>query len=232
MSLPATTHLLVDGARAAELPQAPGIHDVERVDDDGRRTRFTLALPAAPAPAPPLLVVLHYAGQPTRFYGRPLLEQLFVPAFGALGAVMVAPESLGGQWTEPANEAWVIGLTDTLVAAYAVDANRVAIGGYSMGAIGSWQLAADYPERFGALLPLAGLPAGPVEATQPTRVLATPADELFAFERFEALAAECRATGRDVELVAVPAQGHYDVGAFRGALAALAPWLAARWQVP
>ncbi|MEQ8497314.1 MAG: hypothetical protein RLW42_24115, partial [Gammaproteobacteria bacterium] len=186
--------------------------------------------PAAADTAPPLIVVLHYAGEPTRFYGRPLLQQLFAPALAPLGAVLVAPESLGGQWSEPRNEGMVIALTDALLATYDIDTARVALGGYSMGAVGCWHLGAHYPERFSALIPLAGLPAGPVEATQPAYLLATPSDELFPFARFEDLAASRRAAGQVVELAAVEAQGHYDVGAFAAPLAAVADWLDAQWE--
>ncbi len=224
------SRLNVGGAPASEMPRAPGIHDVETRLADGRGARFTLSLPASMSSAPPLVLVLHYAGQPTRFYGRPLLEQLFAPAFAALDAVLVAPESLGGPWSDSANEAWVIGLLDAIVAAYGVDPTRIALGGYSMGALGTWHLAAHYPERFAALVPIAGIPSGTVDAVQPAYMLASPDDELFDFARFENLAAQRRDAGYDVELARVPARGHYDVGGFRAALDAVAPWLAARWS--
>jgi len=225
-----TSLLRVDGAAASAMPRGPGIHDIETRLADGRSARFTLSLPTVTPTPPPLVVVLHYAGQPTRFYGRPLLEQLFAPALAALDAVLVAPESLGGQWSENANEAWVMGLLDALVDVYEVDRARIALGGYSMGALGTWHLAAHYPERFAALIPIAGIPSGAVDAVQPAYMLASPDDELFDFARFEDLAARRRASGYCVELARVPARGHYDVGGFRAALDAVAPWLAAQWS--
>jgi len=224
--------LSVDGTPASAMPRTPGLHDIETRLADGRSARFTLSLPAATSVGPPLVLVLHYAGQPTRFYGRPLLEQLFAPALATLDAVLVAPESLGGQWNESANEAWVIGLLDAVVDTYEVDRARIALGGYSMGALGTWHLAAHYPERFSALIPIAGIPAAAVDAMQPAYMLASPDDELFDFARFEDLAAQRRAAGHGVELARVAARGHYDVGGFRSALDAVAPWLAALWSRP
>ncbi len=226
MSLFATPSLVVDGAAAADPPRAPGVHDVEVRLDGNRPARFTLALPDAPGAAPGVLVVvLHYAGQPTRFYGRPLVEDLFAPAWRELGAVFVAPESLGGQWHTEANEAFVMQLVETLQSAYTLDPARTVIAGYSMGAIGTWHFLAHYPARFAAAVPVAGFPSGALECPAPVRTLATESDEIFDFARLRAAVEAARARGCDIALQAVPARGHYDVGGFRDALATLLPWL-------
>lgn len=39
---------------------------------------------------------------------------------------------------------------------YAVDPNRVILSGYSMGGFGTWNIGLRYPDRFAALVPLAG----------------------------------------------------------------------------
>lgn len=231
MTLLAHPQLTVDGVVGATLPQDAGLYDIETRLADGTRARFTLALPAArrPQSGHPLIVVLHYGGQPTRYYGRPLIEQLFAPAFAALDACFVAPESLGGQWTEARNEAFVMGLLDAVIEACPVDPARVVIAGYSMGAIGCWYLLEHYPERFSAAVPVAGLPAGAVTSRVPIYTLATPTDEIFEFTRFETLVAAHRAQGQPIEFASVPAQGHYDIQGFRSALAAVAPWLEHIW---
>ena len=231
MALLTHPQLTVDGVSAAAPPQHAGLYDVETRLADGARARFTLALPAASAPQSghPLILVLHYGGQPTRYYGRPLVEQLFAPAFATLDACFVAPEALGGQWTEAANEAFVMGLLDAVVETYAIDPTRVVVAGYSMGAIGCWHLIEHYPERFSAAVPVAGLPAAAVTTAVPVYTLATPTDEIFAFARFEALVDARRAAGQAVEFARVPAQGHYDIQGFRSALAAVAPWLEQIW---
>lgn len=231
MALLAHPQLTVDGAASAALPQDAGLYDLETRLVNGARARFTLALPAARAPASghPLILVLHYGGQPTRYYGRPLVEQLFAPAFAALDACFVAPESLGGPWTEAANEAFVMALLDAVIDAYPIDPARVVIAGYSMGAIGSWHLLEHYPEHFSAAVPVAGLPAGTLTSRVPVYTLATPTDEIFEFARFEALVAQQRAAGQVIEFAQVPAHGHYDIQGFRAALATVLPWLERIW---
>ncbi len=141
--------LMVDGIAATTLPRTPGVHDIETRLDTGARARFTLALPDAfdAARTYPLIVVLHYGGHPTRYYGRPLVEQLFRPALAGLSAIYLAPESTGGQWTDAANESFVMRLLDAIAEYYPVDPDRIVVAGYSMGAIGSWYLLEHYPQR-------------------------------------------------------------------------------------
>jgi predicted peptidase len=47
-------------------------------------------------------------------------------------------------------------LLDEIVADYAVDASRLYLTGLSMGGFGTWQLALRQPERFAAIVPIAG----------------------------------------------------------------------------
>lgn len=224
-----TAELTVDGSPATTLPRTAGIHDVERRPPGSRVARFSLSLPADldAASERPLVVVLHYAGQPTRFYGRPLVEDLFEPAWRNLGAVYVAPESLGGQWHGEANEAFVMQLVDTLQETYGLSRSRTVVAGYSMGAIGCWHFTGAYPERFAAAVPVAGFPGGSLHSRVPVRTLAAEADEIFDLGRLRAAVVEASAGGSDVELLVVPARGHYDVGGFGDALGTLVPWLTA-----
>ncbi|MCB1748316.1 MAG: dienelactone hydrolase family protein [Gammaproteobacteria bacterium] len=218
-------------ASVIDAPQAAGLHDLELRDDANRAARFTLALPDTPAPpgGHPLVLVLHYGGQPTRYYGRPLLEHLFGPALAALSPILVAPESRGASWSEPANEAFAMALLETVAANYAVDPARLVVGGYSLGAMGAWHLIEHYPERFSAAIPVAGLPNARVTAPVPVYTLATPSDEIFEYAAIERLVETLREHGRDVELVRVEAQGHYDVTGFAPALGAAAAWLTRVW---
>jgi predicted peptidase len=47
-------------------------------------------------------------------------------------------------------------LLDDVVETYAVDAERVYLTGLSMGGYGTWHLATQYPDRFAAVVPIAG----------------------------------------------------------------------------
>lgn len=47
-------------------------------------------------------------------------------------------------------------LITTLIARYPVDESRIYLTGMSMGGYGCWEMAAAYPERFAAIVPLCG----------------------------------------------------------------------------
>jgi len=220
---------VINGADAGAdgRPQAPGLYDLESVAPDGGQVRCSLSVPAVGSGdiRLPLVLVLHYAGQPTRFYGRPLLQQLVEPALRPLDALMVAPESRGGQWQDERNEAFVLALLEWLCGAWPVDQRKIIITGYSMGAIGTWHFIAHYPQRFAAAIPIAGFPSRELDCQVPVMTLHAAADELFSLARLEAAVGAAQATGSPLELVTTTVSGHYDVNGYAPALAAAVPWL-------
>lgn len=212
------------------FPTTPGLHDVETTLADGRAARYTLSVPATGQGAPPLVLVLHYGGTPTRFYGRPLVEYLFEPALRALSPVLVAPESRNGQWHSEENEAFVMALLDGALAAYGADPARVVVAGYSMGAIGTWHFLEHYPERFSAALPVAGYPQRELDTTLPVHAYHSESDELFPLGPLAARLDALTAAGKPVTLTTAAVNGHFDVNGYAPALAAsAAAWLSKVW---
>jgi predicted peptidase len=69
--------------------------------------------------------------------------------------VVVSPQN-------PADVPWadnlpeLNGLIDFIQEHYAIDPQRLSVTGLSMGGYGTWQLASLYPQRFAALVPIAG----------------------------------------------------------------------------
>src|SRR5262249_51460380 len=66
--------------------------------------------------------------------------------------ILVAPQSARRGW-DPAT---LNALLDDIVATYKVDKDRIYATGLSMGGFGTWALAAAYPERFAAIVPICG----------------------------------------------------------------------------
>ncbi len=103
----------------------------------------------------PLMIFLHGAGergtnvQKVAVHGPPKL----VAQGTNFPFIVVSPQC-------PANQRWqddvVLALLDDLCAKYNVDTNRLYLTGLSMGGYGSWSLAAKYPERFAAIVPICG----------------------------------------------------------------------------
>ena len=196
--------------------------------------RVTAALPAgyAGAASAPLVVALHFAGPATPFCGKYVLSELFEPALRGLGAVMVAPDCPGADWTGPASEAAVIAALEWAQRTYRTDPTRTVLAGYSMGAKGVWALAARHQDLFRAALVVSGLPpAGAAEAEWriPIYVLHSRADERLLLKPTAELVAALRAKGVEVRLDVIDEVTHYQVGRFVPYVRAAAPWLERAW---
>jgi len=216
----------------ASLPELPGLHDRELELPSGRRVRCTLALPAGSPRAAPLVVCLHYGGEPRGFYGRPLLEHLLLPAWNPLGAVMLAPVTAGGDWTTAENTANVLELVGAVEQAYACASTRRIVAGYSLGAIGTWHLLSRAPGHFAVAVPIAGPPPVTEPGLTPVRALNSTADRLFPAAATVAAIARLRECGVDAACDLVEDVDHYDFAGFGAALAALVPWLSERLALP
>ena len=212
----------------ATTPRSPGIHQEVLSHEDGRALRFTVSVPSA-APGPrPLVLVLHYGVQGDTtppFYGRAILETLAVPALSDLGAILVAPDSIGWDWTLERNESAALAVLDHVLETEEVDARRVLVIGYSMGGIGAWHFASKRPERFAAAIPMGARPVESAEARIPVRVLHSRDDELLALALTEAHVDELRKGGADVSLVILEGITHYETAKFVGPLGDCVPWI-------
>jgi len=69
--------------------------------------------------------------------------------------IVVSPQCPQGQWWTEKVEV-LINLLDDIVSRYNVDTGRIYLTGLSMGGYGTWTLAAAYPERFAAIVPVCG----------------------------------------------------------------------------
>lgn len=72
-----------------------------------------------------------------------------------LPAIVVSPQTPEGRRWWP-RTAILNAFLDRIVATYAVDPQRIYLTGISMGGYGAWALAINYPQRFAALVPIAG----------------------------------------------------------------------------
>jgi predicted peptidase len=73
----------------------------------------------------------------------------------SLPFIILTPQCpMGATWTDTE---LLIALLDEILSNYAVDPDRVYLTGYSMGGSGVWYLAYEYPDRFAAIAPMAGI---------------------------------------------------------------------------
>jgi len=110
-----------------------------------------------PAQKWPLVVFLH--GSEERGDDPNLLRREGLPklleGWPDFPAVVVSPQCpQGKRWWSRAH---IVGaFLDQVQSMYAVDTGRIYLTGISMGAYGAWALALRYPQRFAALVPIAG----------------------------------------------------------------------------
>ncbi len=212
------------------LARKAGIHEQVL---PGRGQRYTLAIPGGYTgdEAAPLVVALHWGGMVTPFYGRGVLAGLVEPALRELGALVVAPDCLHNDWTNPQSEGEVLALIAFLQDNYNVDAGRVVLTGYSQGGRGTWYMAARNQDMFAAALPIAGLPqpdSADVGWDVPLYVIHGRRDEVFTFEQTERVVAQLKDRGVAVEFVLLEAT-HYDTDRFVRPLRAAVPWIREAW---
>lgn len=205
------------------LPTTPGYHDITH-EFAGLPTQLSLHLPAGPVRG--LILVLHYGGAPRGHYGRGLLEQLFVPAWRDTDCAFAAPVTLDSDWRGPHNARMVPALVENLRQHWGLDRASCRLTGYSLGAMGCWHFLNTAPDLFGAVVPIAGpIPEVLADFTTPVRVLHSDADELFPAAQVETRARELAARGNPLHWQVLSGVTHYQVGAYRDAVAGLAPAL-------
>jgi len=105
----------------------------------------------------PLILFLHGAGETGN--DLKMLEKHGIPRIVEQQAdfpfITISPQcTYRGCWLNEADA--LNALLDEVSATYAVDTDRIYLTGLSMGGYGTWYLATKYPERFAAIVPIAG----------------------------------------------------------------------------
>jgi predicted peptidase len=196
---------------------------------------YTVAIPYnySGFQAVPLVLALHYGEHGSPYYGRDFLTDLVEPALRDLGAIIIAPDCTGDDWTQPDSEQDVLDLLDHIEATYRVDSDRTLITGYSMGGIGTWYLAARHQDRFAAALPMAATPPSfAIDAAWdiPLYVIHSSEDELFPVRWTETAVEQLVTEGASVELVVVDGVSHRETHRFIEPLRTAIPWIQKAWE--
>jgi len=76
--------------------------------------------------------------------------------FNSFEFIVISPQCPATtEWYYDRTDTLVSKLLDVVVARYPIDTNRVYVTGYSMGGIGTWDLAIRNPTRFASIAPIA-----------------------------------------------------------------------------
>ena len=213
----------------------PGLHSLSLPRADEPAIHYAISIPRnySPSTPVPLILALHYgvgdggaAGA-----GGDVVRILIGPALGELGAIIVAPDSVRGDWSSPENEKAVNELLDMVLARYSIDRKKVVVTGFSMGGAGSWHFAEKFTERFSAAIPVAGRPAASASGWRlPVLAIHSRDDQVAPFRPTEARIAELQKAGVNAKLIPLSSITHYETYRFRDALRQAIPWLREVWK--
>jgi predicted peptidase len=212
----------------SDAPVAAGLHRLTLPRAGGPAIGYAISIPAnysASRPVP-LILALHFGvgGGDAAGAGADVVQALIGPGLADLGAIIVAPDSAGGNWSTPENEQAVNALLDLVLARYAVDRKKIAVTGYSMGGTGSWYFAEKFPERFSAAIPISGAPpSSPAGWRVPVLAIHSHDDQVAPFHPTEVRIAE-------LQLIALSGITHYEMGRFTDSLRQAVPWLREIWK--
>ena len=160
-----------------------------------------------------------------------MLEILVEPALQDLGAVVIAPDSVAGRWTNAENEAALLRILDRVISTYKIDEDRVLVTGFSMGGSGTWYMAARHPDRFTAAIPISARPPREeVEWKIPLYVIHSRDDTVAPFARTETHVRQLKSQSVDVQFVPIDGVSHFETARFVKPLRDAIPWIKSVWK--
>jgi predicted peptidase len=213
----------------------PGLHNLALPRTDEPAIRYAISIPRnySPSTPVPLILALHFGvqGGSASGTGRDVVQVLIGPALADLGAIIVAPDSVRGDWSSPENEKAVNALLDMILAHYSIDKKKVVVTGFSMGGTGTWHFAEKYPERFSAAIPVAGRPPASASGWRlPVLAIHSRDDQVVPFDPTAARIDELQKAGVNAKLIPLTGITHYETYRFRDALRQGVSWLREVWK--
>ena len=218
-------------------PSTPGMYNLT-TQAEGHTVSYTLRIPTGydGHTALPVILCLHFGGQPSEFYGGRFLGLIPIPGFGSLSALLVAPTTAQSGWATPIGEAAAFAALATVEQHLRVDTRRRVVMGYSMGGRGTWHLAAKFRQHFVAAIPMAGTPREIALNTLrdlPLYVIHSEADRRVPIEDAAKAVERLHAMRAPVQFARLPSGDHFE---YRLVIAELrtkvCPWLETVWQHP
>ena len=196
---------------------------------------YAISIPPGYSPSKPvpLILALHFgvAEGNAAGAGRDLVQILVGPALGELGAIIIAPDSVRGDWSSAENETAVNALLDMVLARYSIDKKRIVVTGFSMGGAGSWHFGDKFPGRFTAVIPVAGRPPASSSGWRlPVLAIHSRDDQVVPFAPTEERIMELQKSGVNAKLIALTGITHFQTYRFRDALRQAIPWLHEVWK--
>lgn len=187
----------------------------------------------------PLIVYLHGSGERGDGSNLEAVKLYAVCTYleqgNTLPAYVLAPQC-------PLNMSWAQAMSrldrtiDDLITALPIDKQRISITGFSMGGYGAWSYVTQNPNRFSAMLPVAGTtlhheifipePIDPCAiGDTPLWIIQSAGDPIVHTDRSDAVAAKLNACGTEYTYTRYKSEGHTDAARRAYADPAIYEWL-------
>ena len=221
-------------SQAGTVPP-PGVSNRTLTRGEEPPVHYALSIPAnySTSKPVPLILALHFGvgGGSAAGAGRSVLSILVRPALEELGAIIVAPDSLRGDWSTAENERAVKELLDNVLGSYNIDKKKIVVTGFSMGGAGAWHIAEKYPDYFSAVIPVSGRPPASIaEWRLPVLAIHSHNDQVVPFGPTEARITELQKAGKRAELIPLTGITHFETYRFVDGLRQAVPWLRQIWK--
>src|SRR5262245_47648642 len=194
--------------------QAPGTHQ-QTADIPGLGSvKYTIEIPDTydGKTRVPLVLALHYGydgAKPSPYTGRGMIDA-FRSGLAGLNAIVVAPDALGGDWTDAKNEQAAVWLTKSAMKTYAIDPKKVVVTGFSLGGEGAWHIGSRHQDLFTGAIPVAAPVAGGDVAWKiPVYAIHSDADRIVSYSSAKRHADAVKAKGAKLEFKTVNGLSHY-----------------------
>lgn len=177
----------------------------------------------------PIFLGLHWGGDIHFQSGLSFLNTFLLEALEDFEGILISPscpEPSG--WTHQNSELFLLSLIDNGINDYNGDSTKVVIGGYSMGGIGTWYYAVNYPDIFKVAVPISSLPSNnlrPIKDIIPTYAIHGTNDELFSIQNVKDLVREIKTYSNIIKLVEIENSTHYETIKFIKPLSESLEWV-------
>src|SRR5262249_7901749 len=142
------------------------------------------------------------------YTGKDMIDA-FRSGLSGLGAIIVAPDALGGDWTSSQNEKAAVWLTRSALKSYAIDEKKGVITGFSLGGEGTWFIGSRHQDVFTGAIPVAAPVAGGDVAWKiPVYVIHSDKDEVVSYNSASSHAEKVRQKGAKLEFKTVNGLDH------------------------
>lgn len=179
-----------------------------------------------------LVLALHYGYEgvrPSPFTGEDMIKT-FRQGLAGLNPIIIAPDALGGAWTEAQNEQACVWLTKSAMKTYSIDTRKVVITGYSLGGEGTWFIGSRHQDLFTAAIPIAAPVAGEAMWRIPVYIIHSDTDEEIPYSSMKNHAETVKANGAHLEIKTAKGLSHYNTNAYDKYVRDAVRWLQATWK--